>query len=145
MESVVEIIVKYWLEVLLGLIVTGLSLFCKRVWKMYKDEKNHQKTKEQKEFYDGLQKLIKEGAEESRQGDAAIREEIGVIKDGVLSIQRKSFMAQCTDLLKKDHELTLEEYKAIQEEHNIYHNLGGNHDGDNLFELVEEKAKHDIA
>lgn len=139
-----DFIIKYWLQVLLGLVCTGLGFACKYFWKLYKSEKYHQKTKEQKEFYDGLKELIREGTEESRKADEAIREEIKVIKDGVLSVQRRTFIAQCSELLKKDHEITLDEYKKIQEEHNIYHNLGGNHDGDHLYDLVEAKAKNDI-
>lgn len=140
-----DFIVKYWLQVLLGLVSGGLGFACKYFWKLYKSEKNHQKTKEQKEFYDGLKDLIREGTEESRKADEAIREEIQTIKTGVLSVQRRTFINQCKELLKKEHEITTDEYLAIQEEHSIYHNLGGNHDGDEIYELVMAKGKVDVA
>ena len=77
---ILEIIIKYWLQVLLGLVATGLGIACKKIYKLYKDEKFHQKTKEQKEFYQGLENLIKEGAEQSKQADESLQQQINIVK-----------------------------------------------------------------
>ena len=141
---VLEIVVKYWIEALLGLIAAGLGIACKKIYKMYKNEKLHQKTKEQKEFYQGLENLIKQGNEESRKGDAALQEQINIVKDGVLSLQKKDFKKDCRELLAPGHEITLPEFEALQEEHTTYKSLGGNHDGDQLFDMVVKKAANDL-
>jgi hypothetical protein len=36
-----EFIVKYWLQFLFGLIATGMTIVAKRLWTLYKNEKNH--------------------------------------------------------------------------------------------------------
>lgn len=142
---ILEIIVKYWIEVLLGLVCGALGFACKRIYKLYKDEQNHQKTKEQKAFYKGLEDLIKQGAEESRRADEELRQDINVLKDGVLSIQKKSFKQECRELLREGHKITIQEFDRIQEEHNTYKHLGGNHDGDEIFEIVVAKATKDMS
>ena len=152
----VEFIVKYWIEWLLGLVVAALSIACKKIYKLYKGEKAHQKTKEQKEFYAGLEKLIQEGNEASQKADEEIKkemsdmrenitEEIGTIRTGVLSIQGEKFKALCHDLLNPDHLISQEEYEDCMHEHQVYNSLGGNHDGDAIFKVVVEKSIHDIA
>lgn len=66
------------------------------------------------------------------------------MKGGILSIQRRTFKQECRELLREGHEITLAEFEALQEEHNIYHSLGGNHDGDALFEMVKTKASNNL-
>lgn len=139
-----EIIAKYWLNFLLSAIAGGLTFVCKKIWNMYKNEKNHQKTKEQQEFYQGIQDTIKEVGLESKKGDAVLQDQITILKGGILSIQRKNFKQECKELLREGHEITLEEFQAIDEDHEIYHSLGGNHDGDTLFEMVKRKATNNI-
>lgn len=48
-----EFIARYWIEVIFGVIVTGLSIALKRIWKLYK---NAQKNKQDEE----KEKLLKE-------------------------------------------------------------------------------------
>ena len=55
-----EFILKYWVEVVFGLIVSGLSFACRRYWKLWRAEQQHQKTEEQKIFYDGILEKIDE-------------------------------------------------------------------------------------
>ena len=38
----------------------------------------------------------------------------------------------------------IEEFERIQADHDVYNSLGGNHDGDSLFGLVEHKYKNKI-
>lgn len=139
-----EFIAQYWLQFLLTLITGGLTLLCKKFWSLYQAEKKHQKTKEWEAFYQGLKDTIKEGSEESKRGDAALQEQIDIMKGGILSIQKKNFKQDCRELLKEEHEITLEEFEAIQEDHNIYNSLGGNHDGDTLFDMVKKKATNNL-
>lgn len=152
----VAFIVKYWIEWLLGIIAAGLGIACKKFYKLYKSEKTHQKTKEQKEFYAGLERLIQEGNDASQAADVKIRkemsemketlsEEIGIVKDGVLSIHGENFKGLCKTLLNPNHTITPEEYSHCINEHDTYNGLGGNHDGDALFKLVVEKATVDIS
>lgn len=48
-----DFIARYWLEVVFGLIVTGLSIALKKIWKLYK---NAQENKQ----YEEKEKLLKE-------------------------------------------------------------------------------------
>ncbi len=68
-----------------------------------------------------------------------LKEKIDTLQDGILSIQGRDFKADCRSLLQPDHEITLDEYEQIIEEHEVYNNLGGNHKGDELFDLVTHK------
>lgn len=144
-------IIEYWVQFLLGTIVTALTFVCKKFYSLYMGEKQHQKTKEHLELYESLKKLIEEGAEESRrliresaeesrEGDRKLQEQINLVQGGILSIQSRSFKQECRELLREDRDITLEEFESLQEEYEIYKNLGGNHDGDLLFSMIREKV-----
>jgi hypothetical protein len=68
-----------------------------------------------------------------------LRDDFKIIKGGILSIQGRDFKADCRMLLQPEHMITLNEFEAIIEEHEVYKSLGGNHEGDALFTLVEQK------
>lgn len=140
MKAVLEFIGKYWLEFLLGAITTGLSIACKKIYQLYKNEQKHQKTEEQKEFYNKIEKLILKGSEESRLGDEKLQQQINVMQGGILSLQGRTFKQECREFLRPEKDFTLEEFENLQDEYYVYKNLGGNHDGDTLFELVKKKA-----
>ncbi|MCM1324365.1 MAG: hypothetical protein NC218_09395 [Acetobacter sp.] len=108
-----EFIGKYWLEFLLGAIATGLSVACKKIYNLYKSEKNHQKTEEQKAFYKGLETLIEKSTEESRKGDEKLQQQINVMQGGILSLQGRTFKQECREFLRPDREFTLEEFEAL--------------------------------
>ena len=81
-----------------------------------------------------------------KEEDKRIHEEIDELKDdfkimkgGILSIQGRDFKADCRLLLQPEHIITLNEYESIIEEHDVYKSLGGNHEGDALFNMVEQK------
>lgn len=139
-----EFIAQYWLNFLLGLIAGGLTFLCKKFWNLYQNEKIHQKTKEQKQFYEDVKQLITECTEESKRGDRALQDQINIIRGGILSIQRKDFKEDCEAALREGHEVSLEEFESLQEEHRIYHSLGGNHDGDILFDMVLQKTTRQL-
>ncbi len=135
-----EFIIKYWVQVLLGTIVGALTFFCKKFYNLYIGEKKHQKTKEQEEFYKSIETLIKESIEESRREDSKLQAQINVMKNGILSIQGRDFKAQCREYLREDRDISIEDFELLQEEYDTYKSLGGNHDGDLLFNMVREKV-----
>ena len=79
---------------------------------------------------------------ESENGDLELQKQLDLLRKGILSLQKKEFFKECQALLEEDHELTLDEYQQCIEDHDAYNGLKGNHRGDSLFALVEEKAKH---
>ena len=137
-----EFIIKYWVEFAFGLIVTGGGYFVRRYLKMREDEQNRERTK----FYDNFKKDIfikyDEIKKESENGDLELQKQLDLLRKGILSLQKKEFFKECQALLEEDHELTLDEYQQCIEDHDAYNGLKGNHRGDSLFALVEEKAKH---
>nr|DAE09658.1 MAG TPA: hypothetical protein [Myoviridae sp. ctjhW4] len=67
-----------------------------------------------------------------------------VVKSGVLNLQGKTFKQECRKVLGNEETLSIEEFERIQADHDVYNSLGGNHDGDSLFELVEHKYKNKL-
>ena len=137
-----EFVIKYWVEFAFGLIVTGGGYFIRRYLKMKEDEQNRERSK----FYDNFKKDIfikyDEIKKESENGDLELQKQLDLLRKGILSLQKKEFFKECQALLEEDHELTLDEYQQCIEDHDAYNGLKGNHRGDSLFALVEEKAKH---
>ena len=137
-----EFVIKYWVEFAFGLIVTGGGYFVRRYLKMRENEQNRERVK----FYDNFKKDIfikyDEIKKESENGDLEIQKQLDLLRKGILSLQKKEFFKECQALLEEDHELTLDEYQQCIEDHDAYNGLKGNHRGDSLFALVEEKAKH---
>jgi hypothetical protein len=66
------------------------------------------------------------------------------VKGDVLTMGGAYFRSECRKLLKKEHIITQEEFNTITLEHDAYNNLGGNHEGDMLFEMVKEKHKEQL-
>jgi chaperonin cofactor prefoldin len=60
-------------------------------------------------------------------------------------MQGKIFKNQCRDYLNETHKVTLAEYESLEEDHAVYNSLDGNHEGDALFNMVEEKIKRDLS
>lgn len=48
------------------------------------------------------------------------------MKQGLLTIHRKTFLDECYRLLNENHEITLDEFKVINEDYKAYKELGGN-------------------
>lgn len=62
-------IIEYWLEFLFGIIIASLGYLCKNYRRLYLEEKNHQKTKEQKDFYNKLIEAIQKSYKMSQKDD----------------------------------------------------------------------------
>ena len=137
-----DFIIKYWVEFGFGLIVAGGGYFFKKYMKMREDEQNAERAN----FYENLKKDMfsryDKIEKESENGDQRLQEQLDALRKGILSMQKKEFIAECQALLAEDHEITLEEYQQCIEDHDAYHGLKGNHNGDSLFALVVQKAKH---
>lgn len=152
-----DFIVKYWVQVLCGVLVAGMGAFCRYFYGLYKKER----TRQHDEFQNALREDIKQAIKTEHQilsqtittevdrltkQDTELETKIGKmetnlqnITTGLLSVQGQSFKMQCRALLKPDHVITLSEYENICKDHEAYNSLGGNHEGDNLFGLVQIK------
>lgn len=152
-----EFILKYWVEVVFGLIVSGLSFACRRYWKLWRTEQQYQKTEEQKAFYDGiLEKIderfekIDERFEEMNNRITALDNKVEknvqtsdaqqeILKEGLLSVQGNNFKRQCKALLDPTHKISETEWLQHQIDFEAYERLGGNDDGHDLHNAVAHK------
>lgn len=157
-----DFIIKYWLEVAFGLVCGAVVWLAKKYIAMSKTEKeNHEaaiittiqekmddqydKTQEQMDAcYSRLDNKISEFIEESREADKQTTKVIDNMRGDVLTIEGAYFRAECRKLLAKDHIITQEEFNTITLEHDAYNNLGGNHEGDMLFEMICEKHRDQL-
>lgn len=104
-------------------------------------DKQYDKTQEQmNQCYNKLDTKISEFIDESREEDKKVNEEISSMRGDVLTIEGAYFRNECRKLLREDHVITNAEFNIITVQHTAYNNLGGNHEGDALYEMV--KAKH---
>jgi|UPI00061DAF64 hypothetical protein len=137
-----DFVIKYWLEFGFGLIIALGGYFFKKYMKMKEEEQNSERAK----FYENLKEDMFSRYDaiekESRDGDQELQKQLDALRKGILSMQKKEFIAECQALLAEDHEITLEEYQQCIEDHDAYNGLKGNHNGDSLFALVVQKAKH---
>lgn len=145
-----EFILKYWVEVVFGLIVSGLSFACRRYWKLWRAEQQYQKTEEQKAFYNGILEKIDERFEETNNRITALDNKVEknvqtseaqqeILKEGLLSIQGNNFKRQCKALLEPTHKITETEWLQHQIDFEAYERLGGNDDGHDLHNAVAHK------
>ena len=159
-----DFILKYWFEVVFGLIVSGLSFACRRYWKLWRAEQQHQKTEEQKAFYNGILEKIDERFEKMNEClketnnritalDDKVERKINevrkdvqssdvqqkILKEGLLSVQGDNFKRQCKALLEPTHKINETEWLQHQIDFEAYERLGGNDDGHDLHNAVAHK------
>lgn len=165
-----EFIAKYWLEFLFGIVALGLTGLAKYFYGLYKKAKQQTIDSSHKKMVDEFKELLAIEHEnnaqlhkdtlnllndervKSKQDDDIIKdqvskldEKITTVQSGVLSIQGKQFKDDCRELLKADHIITLDEFEEIEADHEAYNGLGGNHNGDKLFQMVEAKFKNSLS
>lgn len=92
----------------------------------------------------GLMQIVQDQNETLLQADKILHEEIDGLRDGMLSMQGRNFKNDCHKLLKKDHIIDVKEYEQLLADHVVYNKLGGNHEGDALFSMVEAKYRNTI-
>lgn len=138
---------KYWVECAFGLLVAGVGWFVKRYFTL----EAMRRQQEQDEFYNKIKGEIDKERKSSKEDDVALQEDMNALSTlltsltkGLLSVQGRQFKADCKKLLDEKHVITFDEYQQINEDHEAYHVLGGNHNGDALFELVRKKAEKEL-
>lgn len=129
----IDFIAKYWLQCLFTLFTAGATALIKYFLNQMKKSLLIQK-----------EELLKKAKEESDKLDMELDERIECLQAGILSLMSQEFYEKCRVLLEEKHEISLEEFEAIEKEHIIYNNLGGNHKGDTLFALVEKKYESSL-
>ena len=137
-----DFVIKYWLEFGFGLIIALSGYFFKKYMKMKEEEQNSERAKFYENIKEDMFSRYDAIEKESRDGDQELQKQLDALRKGILSMQKKEFIAECQALLAEDHEITLEEYQQCIEDHDAYNGLKGNHNGDSLFALVVQKAKH---
>ena len=95
---------------------------------------------EKQAFLSGVKAEIRAEFERSNKKETELQEELKNLRNGLLSVQGRTFKNDCRNLLDPNHVITLEEYEEISQDHNAYKSLGGNHNGDELFNLVRQKV-----
>ena len=141
-----DFIVTYWLEFLFGLIAAAVTFLIKQYYSLQKKVHNQQRDNFEEEILEAINNSLKKEQEKTNKEIASVKEEIlkvhestDILKTGLLNVQRKNFMEFCYLLLEPDHIITKEEYEDIEEDHDVYNALDGNHKGDELFRVVSEK------
>ena len=150
-----DIIVKYWVEWLCGLVALAVTFGAKHYIKLQKQsiEKQREEHDEalKEESIKTLEKEIQEEVNKSDRADAQVKADIEVMQSqlenlstGLLSIQGKQFRENCLYLLDTEHTITFPEYEQFEEDYVAYKALGGNHRGDALHDRVVEKFNAQI-
>ena len=142
--NILEFILKYWIQVLFGLMVAAIGIF----WKRIKAWREAYKKKEAEALKDSIIAEVKVALEDltkrSDANDKIIRQEMDGIRAGLLTIQGVVFKNKCRQLLKEDCKISLEQFENLQSDHAAYNALGGNHTGDELFKLVQKKFENQL-
>lgn len=164
----IDFILKYWLEVLFGLVCGGIAWLAKNYISLMKANQKNQEDKLVKAIeekmdaqyektqhqmndqyvqtqqqmdscYSRLEHKINDFVEKSEEEDKRISAVVDNLQDGMLQLQGESFKHHCQQVLNSDDPIGLIEYEQIVTEHSVYNRLGGNHNGDALFKLVQIK------
>jgi hypothetical protein len=99
---------------------------------------------EYNKMFSTLHKEIENVQSCSDKNEKALTDSITVLTEGVLNIQGRDFKKACRELLDPNHNITEEEYEEISHDHDVYNKLGGNHNGDTLFEAVKAKYQNHL-
>lgn len=141
-----DFVITYWLEFLFGLAAASITFLIKRYYDLRKKEQNQGRSDFKTEIIGAINDSFKEEREKTNQEITSIKDEVlkvhdstQTLKAGLLNVQGKNFMEQCYFLLESGHIITKEEYEDIEEDHDVYNALDGNHKGDELFRVVSEK------
>ena len=108
-------------------------------------DKQYTKTQEQMDnCYNKLNNLIAKQGEELKLIDKQITAEMSAFKKDILDIEGEYFRDECRKLLVDGHIISDKEFTTITKQHTAYNNIGGNHEGDSLYEMVESRYKKQI-
>lgn len=129
----IDFIAKYWLQCLFTLFTAGATALIKFSLSQMKKSLLAQK-----------EELLRKAKEDSDKRDMELDKQMKCLQAGILTLMSQEFYAKCRALLEENHNISLDEYEAIEKEHVIYNNLGGNHKGDTLFDLVQKKYENSL-
>ena len=132
-----EFFAKYWLTIVFGLIAAWLGKKAKHYKELLDKEKENQK---QAEF----SKVITDTKDYVNEKFQKVEDSHEKLYKAVFDVQQKQFQRDCYEYLKMDREISLEEFKNLYTDYNIYTSLGGNGIGSMLFEKVEEKYSNQL-
>lgn len=141
-----EFIAKYWVDFLLSAIGTAIVAYFARIKKLFERDEKEKLQNLFNEFYGKVEVCLNNRFASLEEEDKQIAERLDKINqemepltDGVLSLHRRKFLDDCRPFLKEGIEITLEDFNRVQREHKVYKNLGGNHEGDENWELFKAK------
>ena len=163
-----EFILKYWIEILFGIVVTVGGFLLKHHFKLFKESLDHKMeerddkllekmtkvlTANNKAIQDSIDKLRSDTKDDIdgvyaelidlKDDIKDVRKDVESIRRGVLDVQGPQFKAKCKEVLQDSHQITVDEWLALKKEYEIYTGMGGNSDGSELYNLVHEKySKH---
>lgn len=137
MDWFIEFIAKYWLTIILGAVVAWLGRKLNHYKQLIDKEKEDQKQKEFDDLIADIKKYVDETFKETQASHKKLYK-------AVLDVQQKQFQRDCYEFLNLDREISLEEFKNIYTDYNIYTSLGGNGIGSMLFQKVEEKYSNQL-
>ena len=137
MDWFIEFLAKYWLTILFGLIAAWLGKKLNHYKQLLDKEKEDQKKKESDNLIADVKKYVDETFKETEESHKKLYK-------AVLDVQQKQFQRDCQEYLNLDRELSLEEFKNLYTDYDIYTSLGGNGIGSMLFEKVEEKYSNQL-
>ena len=157
-----EFLAKYWLQVFLGILVTAIGARFKKIqawWQEIKKDKEKKKKEERilevKACVDELKPMLENIAKQSAEGDAVLRGEMNtlacevqILKSGVLAIQGDNFKEKCRKILvdmDNGKHIDFKTFENLLHDHNAYNALGGNSDGDELFNMVKHRYENQQA
>lgn len=130
-----DFIVQYWAEFLFGILAAFLLAKMNKLSKLEQDNIKRQKTDFRKEIVDSFT----EADSDIKKDIQALTLKMEALGKGILSMQGDKFKRQCEKLLDEDHTITVKEYEQCINDHDAYNGLGGNHEGDLLFDSVVKK------
>lgn len=146
-----DFILKYWVEFLLGIVAAGITIFFKSYINLVKNTLDTQK----KEFLETIDTTFNNKLNEidqrietienyTQEINNAQQEQISNLTKGLLSVQGRQFKSECQTLLEEEHQITMAEYEQFESDYEAYKALGGNHYGDQLHQLVVKKFEQNV-
>jgi hypothetical protein len=123
-----ELISKYWLELLLGLISAGALSFCKYLWGQAKEYKKLTKLQEEEKINCMIETQIQPIVEEIEELRDYIRKTENTERHHIkLIISSYKFrLVQLCKIHIRNGYLTQDDYDQLSEFYRLYENLGGN-------------------
>lgn len=142
----IDFIVKYWVEFLFGLIISGATVAYNFIARQIKKNRQEQFDSQLDTLYvkitDSFNEKMTPLQEEDKHINSRIdqlHKDLEVMRDGILSLHRRRFVDDCRKLLNQESEITQEDYERLKREHRTYNALGGNHEGDEMYNLFLKK------